>query len=119
MIGLILPIHLGGLGSRVWSTLIANRVFQWGREATKGAAVAATSKIAIDNIVFTATDEVARPAIADGIVVNAPGYEHTTKRGTTWTAKGPATYEQLQNWLTMTVKSVSGPGRRSLARRIR
>ncbi len=78
-------------------------LYQWGREATKGTAVAATSKIAIEEMAFEPLDEVHRPRLVKGLAVRSPGNEFALFRGTRWTARGYAEYEQLQNWLEMSV----------------
>lgn len=82
------------------------RQYAWGREDTtaKGVSVAGTSLVAVENIDFEPLDAVNRPRLARGLMLDNPGNEFVTMRGTKWTAKGPLIYDQLQNWLEMTVQ---------------
>lgn len=88
----------------------AARTFQWAREATKGTDLAATSKIAVENIAFTAEDLVERPKLAKGLLTRNPGNETIVFRGERFSVpEGPLNYEQLQNWLSMAVKGAVAP----------
>ena len=84
-------------------TIAPFRAYQWGREATKGTAVAATSKMAVEMFDPEPEDLVVRPRIANGLAVGNPGNELVTRRSTLWRAGGPVVYDQLQNWLEMAV----------------
>lgn len=80
-------------------------LFQWGKEVTRGTAVAATSKIAVEGIDFAPTDELYRPNLAKGLLLPHSGDEVPVMRGTTWSLKDtPVVYSQQQNWLAMAVK---------------
>lgn len=81
------------------------RLFQWGKETTRGTAVAATSKIAVEGIEFEPVDEVSRPKLAKGLLHRNPGSETIIRRGTTSRIpETPVVYDQLQHLLSMSVK---------------
>lgn len=81
------------------------RIYQWGKESTKGTAVAATSPILATGMVFTPRDELLRPNIARGIMQRSKGMEVPTQRWTDWTlAPTPLPFDQVCNWLSMAVK---------------
>lgn len=84
---------------------------QWAREAVKGTDLAATSKMQIENFSAKPEDGRAVPKMLKGLMVRNRGNETVVKRWSSWTASGPVTYEQLQNWLSMMVKgAVVGVG---------
>ena len=86
------------------SAISALQLLQWGEESTLGSAVAATSKIACEGITFTPTDTVVRPKVAKGILAANPGNETHVMRGTDFSvAESPVVYDQLQQWLSMSV----------------
>ena len=86
------------------------RLFQMGKEATRGTAVPATSKCAVENIDFEPEDTIYRPRLARGLIVRNSGGDTVVMRGTKWTIPDcPVSYEQLQNWLSMSVVGVSAP----------
>ena len=78
-------------------------VYQWGVESVKGTALAATSKIGIEELIISPIDDVVRPQLARGVMVRSPGDEITSRRGVNWTARGPANFAELQHWFGMTV----------------
>lgn len=81
--------------------LYAARAYQWGKEATRGTAVPATSKIAVGTIDFDPLDAVHRPALAKGVLLRNPGNETVITRGTGLAV--PETeliYDQIQNFLS-------------------
>lgn len=78
-------------------------IYQLGVESTAGSSVAATSRIAVEELIFTPMDDVMRPQLARGLIIRSPGDEITSRRGTNWTARGPADMATLQHWLGMTV----------------
>lgn len=80
------------------------QTIQWGVESTKGTAVAATSKVAIETFDFEPIDAIHRPALLRGIAMKTGGGEFPLFRGAEWTANGYVEYAQLQNWLSMTVQ---------------
>lgn len=87
------------------STIDSLRLFQWGKESTRGTAVAATSKVAVEEIAFEEDDQVYRPRLAKGLLHRNPGSETVVQRGTSWKVpKTPVIYDQLQHWLSMAVK---------------
>ena len=86
-------------------TLEQLRVFQWGKEVTRGTAVAATSKIAVENIEFEPEDVLARPKLAKGLLHRNPGSETVITRGSRFRIpETPVVYDQLQHLLSMAVK---------------
>ena len=86
-------------------TIEGLRLFQWGRETTRGTAVPATSIIAVQDIDFAPEDEVVRPKLRKGLLHRNPGGEVVVKRGTTFSvAEGPVVFRQLQHWLSMSVR---------------
>lgn len=76
-------------------------VYQWARESSIGVDLAATSKVLVESLNFTPQSEFARPPVARGLMQRNRGYETAVKRWSNWAAEGPASYEQLQNWLSM------------------
>jgi hypothetical protein len=82
------------------------RIFQWGKETVRGTAVAATSKIALENMDLEPIDSVVRPQFLTGKLHRNPGGNETPiKRGTTWKINNsPVVYDQLQHLLAMSVK---------------
>jgi hypothetical protein len=90
------------------NTLEALRVLQWGKEATKGTGVPATSKIAVParNLTFDESGSIYRPQLAKGVLIRNRGNETPVMHGTTWQlADSPWLYEQGANWLSMSVGS--------------
>jgi len=87
------------------SALTALQLLQWGEETVLGTAVAATSRIACEGITFTETGVPAHPKVAKGILMANPGNETHVMRGTDFSvAESPVVYDQLQQWLSMSVK---------------
>lgn len=87
-------------------TIAGLRLFQWGQEVdgTPGTAVAATSKLAVNDIKFTPLDAIARPKLAKGLVIDNPGNETPVTRGTRFSVPdSPVSYDQIHNWLGMAV----------------
>lgn len=83
------------------------RLFQWGKETTRGTAVAATSKIAVPFIDFEPTDRVDRPKLAKGLAHRNPASETQVMRGTRFTVpEAPVVLRQTQHWLGMSVATV-------------
>lgn len=80
---------------------IALDINQWAKEATWGTDLPATSKILCESLNFTPQSEFARPTVARGLMQRNRGYETPVKRWSNWSAEGPVSYEQLQNWLSM------------------
>jgi hypothetical protein len=91
------------------NTLEALRVLQWGKEATKGTGVPATSKIAVParNLTFDESGSpIYRPQLAKGVLIRNRGNETPVMHGTSWQlADSPWLYEQGANWLSMSVGS--------------
>lgn len=85
------------------------RVYQWGRQAVKATAVAATSKIGAETFDVEPEDAYLRPPLIKGLQQRTPGNETITVRGTRFTLGGPVNYEQLQNLLEMSVKGTITP----------
>lgn len=85
-------------------------VVQWAREATKGTDLAATSKMLAEVFTTTPASEMARPPVMRGLMQRNRGFETAVKRWSNWHAEGPASYEQLQNWLCMIENVSAGTG---------
>lgn len=82
----------------------ALRLFQWGKETTRGTAVAATSKMAIPFLDLQEEDTMHRPFLAKGLGHRYPGSETPVQRYTSWSVpEFPVIYDQLQHWLSMSV----------------
>lgn len=81
------------------------RIFQWGKETVRGTAVAATSKIALENMDLEPIDSVVRPQFLTGKLHRYPGGNETAiKRGTKWSiSNSPVVYDQLQHLLAMSI----------------
>lgn len=85
-------------------------IFQSGRESTKGTAVAATSKFAVEGMVIRPIDELVRPKIIKGVMLANPGNELAVHRGMEWEfSNTPLIYNQLQAFLAMTYKGGVSP----------
>lgn len=84
---------------------------QWGREdtTTKGTGVAATKKMVVESMTWQEQDAVTRPRIARGLMLDNPGNELVTMRGTTWTAAGPFAFDEFHRWLEMAIKQCVTP----------
>ena len=82
------------------------RTFQWGKETTRGTAVAATSKIALEGMDIESTDTVYRPQWLVGKLHRYPGGNETAiTRGTIWKIpETPVIYDQLQHLFSMSIK---------------
>lgn len=86
------------------------RLFQMGKEATRGTAVPATSKAAVPIIDFEPIDVIYRPRLARGLVVRNTGFETPVQRGSKFAIPDcPVNYEQLQNWLSMAITGIAAP----------
>lgn len=80
------------------------RLYQSGLEGTRGTAVAATSKMAIEGLEVTALDEIARPKLAKGLITRNPGDETAIARGTSFRIpETPVVYDQIHQLLGMSV----------------
>ena len=85
-------------------------IFQSGRETTKGTAVAATSKFAVEGMVIRPIDSIVRPKIIKGVLLANPGNELAVQRGMEWEfSNTPLIYDQLQQFLAMTYKGAVAP----------
>src|SRR3990170_5181112 len=77
-------------------------IIQSGREATKGTAVAATSKFAVEGFTTRPIDAIIRPKIIKGVLLANPGDELAVHRGMEWEfSNTPLIYNQLQQFLAM------------------
>jgi len=86
------------------------RTFQWGREGTRGTAVAATSKMAVTDVQFAPLDSVYRPKLKKGLLHRNPGSETVITRGTKFTIpETPVIYDQIQNFLLSSIKGAVTP----------
>lgn len=72
-------------------------VAQWAREATPGVDAATTSKIIATEFNAVPMDEVYRPELIQGLLLENPGNEQVIKRWSEITISGPLSYEQAQN----------------------
>lgn len=79
------------------------RLYQWGPESTAGTAVAATGRMAVEELEFEPADVVVRPRIANGLMLENPGNELVVMRLTRWTGRGPVVYDDLHRWGSMIV----------------
>lgn len=94
-------------------TIKGLRIFQWGKESTRGTAVAATSKIALENMDLEPIDKVVRPQFLTGKLHRFPGGNETAiKRGTNWAINNsPIVFDQLHHLFAMSIcGSVTGVG---------
>lgn len=93
-------------------TIYGLRLYQWGKESTRGTAVAATSKIATEELQLDPTDAYDRPQLAKGLLHRNPGSETVVGRGTTWKAiESIMVPSQQQHWCSMGIKGgVSATG---------
>src|SRR3990167_8462797 len=83
---------------------------QSGRETTKGTAVAATSKLAIEKFTLTPIDSLVRPRLLKGVMLGNPGNELAVRRGVEWESGDTAVvYDQLQQMLAMNYKGAVSP----------
>lgn len=86
-------------------TIYGLRLYQWGKEGTRGTAVAATSKIATEEVDFQPTDAIDRPKLAKGLLHRNPGSETVVSRGTTWkTSESVLVPAQQQHFCSMGIK---------------
>lgn len=86
------------------------RTFQWGRESTRGTAVAATSKMAVVDVQFAPLDSVHRPKLKKGLLHRNPGSETIITRGTSFRIpETPVVYDQMQNFLLAAIKGAVAP----------
>ncbi len=90
-------------------TIAGKRVFQWGRESTAGTAVAATSKMIIEEFDLEPSDALFRPQYLNGVSLEHTGNEFVNTRGTRWTARGVLTYEQAMHWLHLAIQGGVNP----------
>lgn len=91
--------------------LFSARKYQWGKEATRGTAVAATSQIAVSEIQFDPSDLVHRPRLAKGLLIRNPGNEVVVNRGTGLiVAETELAYDQIQNFLSSLQGGRTGVG---------
>lgn len=87
------------------------RLYQWGKEVTRGTLVAATSKIAVAEVDFDPTDFVDRPPLAKGIALRNPGSETVITRGTKISVPDTELiYDQIQNFLASLKGGVTPTG---------
>src|SRR3972149_2593194 len=85
-------------------------IIQSGREATKGTAVAATSKFAVEGFTTRPIDAIIRPKIIKGLLLANPGDELAVHRGMEWEiANSPVIYNQFQQFLAMVYKGAVSP----------
>lgn len=87
---------------------VALDTIQWARESSFGTDLASTSKVLVETLNFTPQSEFARPSVMRGLLQRNRGYETPVKRWSNWSAEGPVSYEQLQNWLCM-IQNVATP----------
>lgn len=92
-------------------TIYAMRLYQWGSESTRGTAVAATSKIATEEVQLDPTDSFDRPRLAKGLLHRNPGSEVVVGRGTTWkAAESILVPSQQQHWISMGLGNIAATG---------
>lgn len=91
------------------NTLRGTTIYQWGAESTKGTAVAATSKILVEEMDFIPQDEIYRPTFINGVLLQNTGNEQAITRGTDWRASGPFSYQQAIHWFEMAIQGAVTP----------
>lgn len=82
---------------------------QWAREAAFGTDLAATSQILVTAFDAEPQDEYYRGEILRGLRQRNRGMETPIKRYSKWSAEGPFSFEQAQNWFSGCVKNVASP----------
>jgi len=75
------------------------RSYQAGIQSAFGTAVAATAKLAVEELLFRTPSVMHQPNIAKGLAVSGVGDAFPTRHITEWVARGPVNYDQLQLWL--------------------
>jgi hypothetical protein len=87
-------------------------VFQIGREAVPGTAVAAAAAggLAIPTMDFDGTDEMVRPQFARGYLIGNTGSEFVANRGVKWSIpEHPLNFQQVLHWLLMSIGTITNP----------
>lgn len=82
---------------------------QWARESTPGTDLAATSQILVNSFNTVPQDEYHRPPVLRGLMQRNRGFETPIKRWTEWSAEGPFSFEQAQNWFSGAIANVAAP----------
>jgi hypothetical protein len=82
---------------------------QWAKEATPGTDLPATSQMLVTAFNATPKDEYYRPGVLRGLMQRNRGFETPIKRWTEWSAEGPFSFEQGQNWLGAVIAVVAAP----------
>lgn len=82
---------------------------QWSREGSAGVDAAATSAVLVTAFNATPQDEYYRPGVLRGLMQRNRGMETPIKRWTQWSAEGPISFEQLQNWFSGCIANVASP----------
>jgi hypothetical protein len=82
---------------------------QWAKEATPGTDLPATSQMLVTAFNATPKDEYYRPGVLRGLMQRNRGFETPIKRWTEWSAEGPFSFEQGQNWLGAVIAAVAAP----------
>lgn len=94
----------------VTPSVVDLRVFQWGKESTRGTLVPATSKLLVADVDFEEDGQVFHPPLVRGLVQRWKGGEIVVQRGTKFTIpESVAFYEQMPNWLSQSVKGAVAP----------
>lgn len=84
-------------------------VVQWARESSIGVDAAATSKIICTEFNAVPMDEVYRPPLIQGLMIDNPGNEQVIKRWSEITMSGPLAYEQAQNLFSACLGNDAAP----------
>lgn len=90
-------------------TIRGATVVQWALEATKGTDLACTSKVVLEEFDAEPEDVIYRPRFLNGVLLQNTGGEQAITRGTSFRVSGPATYEQMQHWMEMTIQGALTP----------
>lgn len=90
-------------------TVAGATIVQWAAESTKGTDLATTSKVVLEEFDAVPEDEIYRPQFLNGVLLQNRGNEQAITRGSTFTVRGPACYEQMQHWMEMVIAGAITP----------
>ena len=90
-------------------TIRGASIVQWALESTKGTDLPATSKVLLEEFDAEPEDELYRPRVLNGVLLQNPGNEFPITRGSRFRVSGPASYEQMQHWFEMCIQGAVTP----------
>lgn len=91
------------------NTLNGLTIIQQAMESTKGTDLATTSRVVIEEAIWTPEDELYRPKHLSGILLENRGNEFPITRGTRWKHSGGFTYQQAIHKFEMAVQGAVSP----------